>query len=357
MNPPKKIHNFSAGPSILSDYAVEKSIEDLKNFAGTGLNVLEISHRSKEFVEVVDQAEALVKQLLQLNDDYDVLFLQGGASTQFYQIPMNFLQNQASYLNTGTWSQKAIEEAQFFGNVDIVASSESSNFTFIPKSYEVSGQSDYFHCTSNNTIYGTQIKHFPNVNIPMICDMSSDIFSRELDFNAFQMIYAGAQKNMGPAGVTLVVIHKSMYERISNRHIPTMLKYQTHAKNGSMYNTPPVFPILVSKYNLEWVLNQGGVKGMEIRNREKADLLYQAIDRSPCFRGTTETESRSDMNVCFVFEKEYEQLTEKFDKACKEANLSGLKGHRSVGGYRASLYNALPIESVKALVDVIENFA
>lgn len=357
MNNPTKIHNFSAGPSILSEFALEQSINDVKNFAGTGLSVLEISHRSKQFVKVVDEAQDLVKKLLGLGDDYEVLFLQGGASTQFFQVPMNFLSKKAAYLNTGTWSKKAIKEAKAFGEVDVCASSESSNFNYIPENYTISSDSDYFHCTSNNTIFGTQMKSFPNSDIPMICDMSSDIFSRELDFSKFQMIYAGAQKNMGPAGVTLVVIHKDMYGKIANRHIPTMLQYAIHGENGSMYNTPPVFPILVSKYNMEWMLNEGGIAGMEAKNRKKADLLYQTIDESPYFEGTAEKNSRSDMNACFVFKAEFEHLAEKFDEACKVGGISGLKGHRSVGGYRASLYNALPLESVEVLVDIIKNFA
>ncbi len=357
MNNGKKIHNFSAGPSILSEYALEKSAQDISNFAGTGLSVLEISHRSKQFVEVVDQAQLLVKKLMGLNDDYDVMFLQGGASTQFFQVPQNFLQHKAVYLNTGTWSQKAIEEARGFGTVVVAASSEESNFNYIPSNYSIDSDADYFHCTSNNTIFGTQMKSFPDTSVPMICDMSSDIFSKEVDFNKFSMIYAGAQKNMGPAGVTLAVVHKSMYDRIADRHIPTMLGYKIHAKNGSMYNTPPVFPILVSKYNLEWVVNNGGIAGMEKRNNEKAELLYNAISNSPYFVATAENDSRSYMNACFVFKSEFEHLTESFDAACKEANISGLKGHRSVGGYRASLYNALPLESVQTLVHVIENFA
>ncbi len=357
MNNGKKIHNFSAGPSILSDYALEKSAQDIDNFAGMGLSVLEISHRSKQFVDVVDQAQHLVRQLMGLNEDYDVLFLQGGASTQFFQVPQNFLQQKAVYLNTGVWSQKAIEEAKGFGRVVVAASSEDSNFNFIPTSYTIDGDADYFHCTSNNTIFGTQMKSFPNSPVPMICDMSSDIFSKEVDFNAFDLIYAGAQKNMGPAGVTLVVIRKDMYARVADRHIPTMLGYKVHGENGSMYNTPPVFPILVSKYNLEWVMNNGGCAGMQIRNNEKAELLYAALDRSPYFVGTAETDSRSNMNACFVFKSEFEHLTESFDAACKEGNISGLKGHRSVGGYRASMYNALPLESVQALVHIIDNFA
>jgi phosphoserine aminotransferase len=352
----KKIHNFSAGPSILSEYAVEKSIEDLKNFAGTGLNILEISHRSKQFEAVMDDAARLVKEILGIGDDYDVIFLQGGASTQFFQVPMNFLKTKAVYTNTGVWASKAIQEAKAYGDVIVAASSKDSNFNFVPTDYEIDPTADYFHCTSNNTIYGTQMSDFPKSDIPMFCDMSSDIFSRKFDANQFDLIYAGAQKNMGPAGVTLVVVKKALYNRTAERHIPTMLQYNVHAENGSMYNTPPVFPILVSKYNLEWVKMNGGLEGMEARNNAKAGLLYNTIDSSPYFKGTAQLGSRSNMNVCFVFTDEHKSLEEKFENACKEAGISGIKGHRSVGGYRASLYNALPIESVEALVNVMNNF-
>ena len=353
-----KIHNFSAGPSILAESAFEKSIQDIKNFAGTGLSILEVSHRGKEFEKVMADTSNLVKTLLGVPDDYDVLFLQGGASTQFFQIPMNFLKTKAAYTDTGTWANRALIEAKGFGEVNVVASSKASNYSFIPKDYQVPQDVDYFHCTSNNTIFGTQIKQYPDCgNTPLICDMSSDIFSKPVDVSKFAMIYAGAQKNMGPAGVTLVIIKKDMYDKMADRHIPTMMKYKIHADNDSMYNTPPVFPILVSKYNLEWMLSAGGVEGMAKRNQEKADLLYNAIDNSPYFKGTTAVEDRSQMNVCFVFDEEHIGLEEKFNAACKEANLSGLKGHRSVGGYRASLYNALPLESVQALVNVMETFA
>ena len=353
-----KIHNFSAGPSILAESAFEKSIQDIKNFAGTGLSILEVSHRGKEFEKVMADTANLVRTLLNVPDDYDVLFLQGGASTQFFQIPLNFLRSKAAYTDTGTWANRALIEAKGYGEVNVVASSKASNYSYIPKDYQVPQDVDYFHCTSNNTIFGTQIKTFPDCgNTPLICDMSSDIFSKPVDVSKFSLIYAGAQKNMGPAGVTLVIIKKDMYEKVAERHIPTMMKYKIHADNDSMYNTPPVFPILVSKYNLEWVLSAGGVEGMAKRNQEKADLLYQAIDQSPYFKGTTAVEDRSQMNVCFVFEEQHVGLEEKFNAACKAANLSGLKGHRSVGGYRASLYNALPLESVQALVHVIETFA
>ncbi|GDX50697.1 phosphoserine aminotransferase [Bacteroidota bacterium] len=352
-----KIHNFSAGPSILAESAFEKSIQDIKNFAGTGLSILEVSHRGKEFEKVLADAVGLVKTLLGVPDDYDILFLQGGASTQFFQIPMNFLKTKAAYTDTGTWANRALIEARGFGEVNVLASSKASNYSFIPKDYQVPQDVDYFHCTSNNTIFGTQIKQFPDCgNTALICDMSSDIFSKPVDVSKFSLIYAGAQKNMGPAGVTLVIIKKDMYDKMADRHIPTMMKYKIHADNDSMYNTPPVFPILVSKYNLEWVLSAGGVEGMAKRNQEKADLLYNAIDNSPYFKGTTAVEDRSQMNVCFVFNEEHMGLEEKFNEACKLANLSGLKGHRSVGGYRASLYNALPLESVQALVNVMETF-
>ncbi len=352
-----KVHNFSAGPSILAESAFAKSVQDIQNFAGTGLSILEVSHRGKQFEAVMAETENLVRELLGISQDYDVLFLQGGASTQFFQIPLNFLKTTAAYTDTGTWANRAIKEAQGYGNVNVLASSKDSNYTFIPKDYEIPATVDYFHCTSNNTIYGTQLQSFPSCEVPLICDMSSDIFSRPIDANKFSMIYAGAQKNMGPAGVTLVIIRKDMYGKKADRHIPTMMDYKIHADNGSMYNTPPVFPILISKYNLEWGKEIGGLTAMEKRNEEKASTLYAAIDNSPYFRGTTAVEDRSKMNVTFVFEKEFEGLADKFDAACKEAQLSGLKGHRSVGGYRASLYNALPLESVKALVNVMESFA
>lgn len=353
-----KIHNFSAGPSILAQSVFEKSIEDIKNFANTGLSILEVSHRGKEFEKVLADAVSLIKELLSVPENYDVLFLTGGASTQFFQIPLNYLKSKAAYTDTGTWANKALKEAQGYGEVEILASSKSGNYSFIPKDYVVPSDADYFHCTSNNTIFGTQMKTFPNCGeVPLICDMSSDIFSKPVDVSKFAMIYAGAQKNMGPAGVTLVIIRNDMYDRLANRHIPTMMNYKIHADNNSMYNTPPVFPILVSKYNLDWVKEMGGVMAMSERNTAKANLLYNAIDKSPYFKGTTSVEDRSQMNVCFVFNEGYLHLEEKFETAYQVANLSGLKGHRSVGGYRASLYNALPIESVEVLVDVMENFA
>jgi phosphoserine aminotransferase len=352
------IHNFSAGPSILAPEVLQQAADAIREFSGMGLSILEISHRSKQFEAVVDETIALIKELAGVGEDYDVLLLQGGASTQFFQIPQSFLDKKAAYTKTGTWASEAIKEAKGFGEVSILASSEDRNFCYIPKDYQIPADADYFHCTSNNTIFGTQMQAFPESPVPLICDMSSDIFSRKLDFNRFDLIYAGAQKNLGPAGVTVVLIRKSMYERkVGNRHIPTMLDYENHAKKGSMHNTPPVFAILVSMLNLRWVKANGGVAGMEARNRQKAALLYDAIDRSQWFKGTADLEDRSLMNACFVFQNETKEKEAAFDNACREAGISGLKGHRSVGGYRASMYNALPQESVQVLVNVIETFS
>jgi phosphoserine aminotransferase len=353
-----KVHNFSAGPSILAPEAFEKSIESIKNFAGTGLSILEISHRSKEFESVMDETEGLVRELLNVPSNYDVLFLQGGASTQFFQIPHNFLKTAAAYTKTGVWAAAAIKEAHLYGEVKVLASSEQENYCHIPKEFSIPLDVDYFHCTSNNTIYGTQMQAFPSSPVPLFCDMSSDIFSRPVNTTDFSLIYAGAQKNMGPAGVTLVIVNKDMYQRRSkDRAIPSMLDYKLHGEKGSMYNTPPVFSILVSKYNLEWVKSQGGTEGMLKRNTEKAALLYDAIDRSKYFKGTAAKEDRSKMNVCFVFNEADPELENKFNEACKEAKISGIIGHRSVGGYRASLYNALPLDSVQTLVNIMETFA
>ena len=352
------IHNFSAGPSILAPEVLQQASDAIRNFAGMDLSILEISHRSAQFESVVDETHALIRELSGLGENYDVVLLQGGASTQFFQIPHNFLGTSAAYTKTGTWATEAIKEAKGYGEVKVLASSEDKNFSYIPKDFQIPADVDYFHCTSNNTIFGTQMKAFPESPVPLICDMSSDIFSRRLDFSRFSLIYAGAQKNLGPAGVTVVMINKSMYARkVKNRHIPTMLDYENHAKKGSMHNTPPVFAILVSMYNLRWVKANGGVAGMEVRNQQKAGLLYDCIDRSKYFKGTAAAEDRSAMNPCFVFQENDPALEAKFEQACKEAGISGIKGHRSVGGYRASMYNALPLESVQALVNVIETFA
>jgi phosphoserine aminotransferase len=349
-----KIHNFSAGPAILPQSAIDASIEALKNFSGTGLSLIEVSHRSKEYEAVVEEACQLVRDILKLSDEYAVLFLQGGASTQFDMIPMNLLDEgeTAAYVNTGVWASRAIKEAKMFGNVNVLASSEDKNFNYIPKDYTIPSDVKYFHCTSNNTIYGTEMFEFPKTDVPLICDMSSDIFSRPFDASQFDMIYAGAQKNMGPAGTTLVIVKKDLVGK-AKRKVPTMLDYKPHVENGSMYNTPSVFAIFVCMHTLRWI-KEMGLEAMEIRNKAKADLLYNEIDRNSLFVGTVVKEDRSRMNVNFVTtNKDHEA---EFLKLCDSKHLSGLKGHRSVGGLRASLYNALPIESVQVLVDTMKEF-
>lgn len=350
-----KVHNFSAGPGILPQEAIDNSIAALQNFAGTNLSLIEVSHRGKEFEAVLDEAVATVKELFNVPEGYSVLFLQGGASMQFCMIPYNLLDEgqTAAYVNTGVWAKKAIKEAKLFGNVNVIASSEDQNFNYIPKGWSVPSDAAYLHITSNNTIYGTQYQELPSANIPVICDMSSDIFSRPVDVSKFDMIYAGAQKNMGPAGVTLVIVKDSILGKVK-RAIPSMLDYRIHIEGGSMYNTPPVFPIYVSLQTLKWVKSNGGVVAMQKRNQEKADLLYGEIDRNPLFKGTAATEDRSVMNVTFVLNDD--SLNDEFMALAKQRNLSGLKGHRSVGGFRASIYNALSIESVQALVDAMQEF-
>ncbi|OYU95219.1 MAG: phosphoserine transaminase [Bacteroidetes bacterium B1(2017)] len=349
-----KVHNFSAGPAILPQSAIDASVEALQNFSGTGLSLIEVSHRSKEYEAVVNEATQLVKDILHLGDDYAVIFLQGGASLQFDMIPMNFLSpgKTAAYVNTGVWAGRAIKEAKMFGEVNVLASSEEKNFNYIPKDYTIPSDAAYYHCTSNNTIYGTEMFEFPESPVPMICDMSSDIFSRPFDATKFDMIYAGAQKNMGPAGTTLVIIKNSFLEK-ANAKVPTMLNYKIHVENGSMYNTPSVFAIFVCMHTLRWIKSIG-LEAMEIRNKGKADMLYAEIDRNHLFVGTVAKEDRSRMNVNFVLNDKSQE--EAFLKFCKERNLSGLKGHRSVGGLRASLYNALELESVAALVQAMQDF-
>lgn len=349
-----KVHNFSAGPAILPASAIEAGIEALQNFAGTGLSLIEVSHRSKEFEAVVDEACQLVKDILKLDDSYAVMFLQGGASLQFDMIPMNLMpeNGKAAYVNTGVWASRAIKEAKMFGSVDVIASSEDKNFSYIPKNYTIPTDAAYFHCTSNNTIYGTEMFDFPKTEVPIICDMSSDIFSRPFDASQFDMIYAGAQKNMGPAGTTLVIIKKSLLGK-SGRKIPTMLDYKIHADNGSMYNTPSVFAIYICMHTLRWIKSVG-LEEMERINKAKADCLYNEIDRNSLFVGTVANEDRSRMNVNFVLTNK--ELETPFLKYCESRNLSGLKGHRSVGGLRASLYNALPLESVQELVKAMQDF-
>ena len=347
-----KVHNFSAGPGILPQEAIDNSISALQNFMGTNLSLIEVSHRDKEFESVMSEARQLPLDILGLGDDYDSIYLQGGASLQFCMVPYNFLNTKAAYFKTGVWASNAVKEAKFFGEVDVIANSEDKNFTYIPKNYTIPEDADYLHITSNNTIYGTQIKSFPESPIPMFCDMSSDIFSKRIDAKKFDLIYAGAQKNMGPAGATLVILKKELLEKIT-RKIPSMLDYRTHTSKESMYNTPPVFAIYCSLQVLKWI-KEMGLEKMEARNNEKQELLYAEIDRNEYFKGTTEVEDRSWMNVTFVMNDETH--TDAFLKQCKEAKINGLKGHRSVGGFRASMYNALPLESVKVLVDVMKNF-
>ena len=351
-----KKHNYSAGPCILPQEVFQKSAEAILDFNNSGLSLLEISHRSKDFVAVMDEARDLALELLNLKGKgYQALFLHGGASLEFLMVPYNLMKvdGKAAYLDTGTWASAAIKEAKLFGEVTIIASSKDQNYNYIPKGFTVPNDVDYFHCTSNNTIFGTQIKEFPSVSVPMICDMSSDIFSRVLDFSKFDIIYAGAQKNMGPAGTTLVVIKEDILGK-SGREIPSMLDYEKHIKAESMYNTPAVFPVYASLLTLQWLKKMGGIAAVEKLNQAKANLLYAEIDRNPYFKGAAKVEDRSNMNVVFLLDNE--EHTELFDSMWKAAGISGLPGHRSVGGYRASMYNALPIESVQVLVDVMKDF-
>ncbi len=351
-----KKHNFYAGPSILSEYTIKNTAEAILNFANTGLSVLEVSHRSKEFQAVIDEASALVKEILDIPEGFSVLWLGGGASMQFCMIPYNFLNHKASYIDTGTWASNAIKEARLFGEVYVVASSKEANYTYIPKGWKVAEGSEYFHYTSNNTIYGTEIRKDPEVAVPMICDMSSDIFSRPIDWSKYNAVYAGAQKNLAPAGVTLVIVRDEALGHVE-RQIPTMLDYRTHVKKGSMFNTPPVLPIYSALQTLRYYKELGGLKELERRDLEKAAYLYGAIDDSRMFEGTvTDPEDRSIMNVCFVMKPEYKELEKEFVDFCSARGIVGIKGHRSVGGFRASLYNALPLESVKVLVEAMNDF-
>ena len=348
-----KKHNFSAGPCILNQEVLQKSAQAILNFNNNNLSLIEISHRSQPFIEVIDKAQNLVKELLEVPKGYSVLFLQGGASLEFLMIPLNLMKHngKAAYTNTGAWAKKAIKEAEQIGTVNIVGDSSDSNYNYIPKEYQIPHDVDYFHCTSNNKIYGTQMKNFPICPTIMVCDMSSDIFSRKINVKDFDVIYAGAQKNMGPAGTTLVIIKDEILGK-TGREIPTMLDYNTHIKSKSMFNTPPVFAIYVSMLTLQWLKDLGGIKTIEKINQEKANLLYSEIDRNPLFVGTANKEDRSNMNVCFLLkDKNKEEL---FNRMCKDVGISGIKGHRSVGGYRASIYNAMPIESVQILVDTMK---
>lgn len=352
-----KKHNFYAGPSILSQYTIKNTADAIINFADTGLSVLEVSHRSKEFQAVMDEAVALVKELLEVPEGYSVLFLGGGASMQFCMVPFNLLKGKAAYLETGTWASNAIKEARLFGEVDVVASSKDANFTYIPKGYTIPEDVDYFHFTTNNTIYGTEMRYDPDCgNVRLVADMSSDIFSRPIDVAKYDVIYAGAQKNLAPAGVTIVIVKDDVLGKV-DRPIPTMLDYRTHVKKGSMFNTPPVLPIFSALQTLRYYKELGGVKELEKMNIAKAELLYKAIDSSRMFEGTvTDPADRSIMNVCFVMAPEYKELEKDFIDFCATKGIVGIKGHRSVGGFRASLYNALPIESVEVLVVAMKEF-
>lgn len=349
-----KVHNFSAGPCILPKEVLQQASEALINFNDLNLSLIEISHRSKEFVAVMNEAIQLVKELLEVPEGYSVLFLQGGASLGFYMSAINFMEagGSGAYINTGSWSDKAIKEAKKLGDVHVIATSKDENFSYIPKEYSIPEDVDYLHFTSNNTIFGTQFKSFPNSSAPVICDMSSDIFSRKVNVADFGLIYAGAQKNMGPAGTTLYIVKDELLGH-TGRDIPSMLDFQIHSSKDSMFNTPPVFPIYVSMLTLRWLRDQGGVAAIEAKNQAKADLIYSEIDRNPLFRGTAAIEDRSNMNATFALANE--DHTERFNQLLADANISGLKGHRSVGGYRASMYNALSLESVQVLVDQMKN--
>jgi phosphoserine aminotransferase len=351
-----KKHNFNAGPSILPQITLENTANAVLDFNGIGMSILEISHRSKEFQAVIDEAVALFKELLDIPEGYSVLFLGGGASLQFAMVPYNFLNKKAAYLNTGEWAKKAIKEAKLFGEVIVAGSSEEKNYNFIPKGYTIPEDADYFHFTSNNTIFGTEIRKDIDSPVPLIADMSSDIFSRPVDISKYSLIYGGAQKNLAPAGVTFVIIKNDMVNKIE-RAIPTILKYSTHIDKGSMFNTPPCVNIYSALQTLKWLKANGGLKEMEKKNIAKSKLLYDEIERNKFFIPTIpDPEDRSLMNVCFVMKDEYKELEPVFQQLASSRGIVGIKGHRSVGGFRASLYNALPIESVNALIEVMQEF-
>lgn len=350
-----KKYNFSAGPSILSQQTIEETAKAILDFNGSTLSLMEVSHRSKDFQAVMDEAVELTKEILDIPAGYSVIFLGGGASLQFCMVPFNLLNKKAAYLNTGTWANKALKEAKFFGETVEVASSKDANYSYIPKNFVIPTDADYFHITTNNTIFGTEIRKDIDSPVPMVADMSSDIFSRPIDVSKYGLIYAGAQKNLGPSGVTLIIVKDEILGKV-NRPIPTMLNYQTHIENGSMFNTPPVVPIYASMQTLRWLKANGGLQAMEKRNKEKAELLYAEIDRNPVFRGTAAVEDRSIMNVCFVLAPEYDGADAEFLAFAKERGLESLKGHRSVGGFRASIYNAMPIEGVQALVNAMQEY-
>ena len=351
-----KKHNFYAGPSILPEFTKKQTAEAVLNFAGTGLSVMEVSHRSKEFIAVIEEARTLVKELLQVPEGYSVLFLQGGASLQFLMVPYNLMEKKAAYLNTGAWASKAMKEAKFFGEVVEAASSKDANFNYIPRDYEVPADADYLHITSNNTIFGTELLADPDVAVPLIADMSSDIFSRPVDVAKYNLIYAGAQKNLGPSGATLVIVKDEALGKV-DRLIPTMLSYKTHIDAGSMFNTPATLPVYSSLQTLKWLKENGGVEAIEKVNAEKANLLYSELERNKLFVPTVSNpEDRSRMNVTFVMAPEYIELEKEFLDFATSKGMVGLKGHRSVGGFRASIYNAMPYESVKALIETMQDF-
>lgn len=351
-----KVHNFNAGPSILPNEVLYKASKALIDFDGTGMSILEIGHRTDHFTAVMEEARSLARELMQLDDDFEVLFLHGGATTQFMQVPLNLLGSgeTAAYIDTGIWSNKAVKEAKLFGYVDVIASSKESNYNHIPKQYTVPPQARYLHITTNNTIYGTQFHQIPATSVPMVADMSSDILSRQMDFNKFSLIYAGVQKNMGAAGATMVAVRKSILGK-ADRKIPSILDYRLHIENASMLNTPPVFAVYITMLTLRWLKGQGGVAAIEKINNKKAALLYDEIDHNPLFRGNVMKEDRSKMNVTFTIDKP--ELEEEFLKFCKKEDIVGIKGHRLSGGFRASLYNALPIESVEVMVEAMKYFS
>ena len=351
-----KKHNFNAGPSILADEVIENAAKAILDFNGSGLSLLSISHRTKDFDDVMAEADVLFRELLHIPDNYKIIYLGGGASTYFSEIPANFLGRKAGYVNTGVWAKKAIKEAKRYGEVEVLASSEDRNFTYIPKGFAIPADLDYVHITSNNTIYGTEYHEDLSSPVPLIADMSSDILSRPVDVSKYAMIYGGAQKNLAPAGVAFAIIREDMLDRIV-RDLPTMMSFRTHVENNSMFNTPPVFPIYVLKETLKWLKSIGGVDEIYRRNKEKAALLYDEIDRNPLFRGTVEKEDRSLMNICFVMAEGCEELAPEFMEFAKSRGMVGIKGHRLVGGFRASCYNALPKESVEALVACMQEFA
>ena len=350
-----KVYNFGAGPSILPQEVMKATADACVSFGETGLSLMEMSHRTPEFQAVMDEAQALVKELLNVPEGYSVLFVGGGASLEFCMVPYNFLEKKAAYVNTGVWATKAEKEAKLFGEVVEIASSADKNFTYIPRDYEIPTDADYLHLTSNNTIYGTELREDIDSPIPVICDMSSDIFSRPVDVSKYAMIYGGAQKNLSMAGVTFVIVKDDMLGKVS-RPIPTMIDYRTHVKKGSMFNTPPVVPIYCALQTLKWIKAQGGVKEMERRAHERADLLYAEIDRNSMFRGTAREDSRSLMNITFVMAEGKEELAAEFLTYAKAQGMVGIKGHRDVGGFRASCYNAMPVEGVKALIKCMQEF-